>query len=106
VHWLYVLWFNYTWPSLKGNGPEAIVQTIVYAAAATLLIPPVRKWVVEHFKKLHARMDADKAELHNKVDTVLASHDELHAKLDHLITHTKGVPVFGGSDHGTKANQD
>ena len=29
MHWLWVLWFDYGYPSLKGNGPEAIIQVTI-----------------------------------------------------------------------------
>ena len=57
MHWLWVLWFGYTWPSLKGNGPEAAAQTIIYAAAAYLLLPPIRTYIDSHVKSIHAKMD-------------------------------------------------
>ena len=56
------LWFGYFWPSLKGNGPEALVQTVVYAAIAVLLWPFIRK------------------EIHK-------GEEDLHKKLDHLLKH-------------------
>lgn len=56
---MYTLWFGYFWPSLKGNGPEALVQTVVYAAAAVLLIPRVRRFLTRHIvTPLHAKLDA------------------------------------------------
>ena len=27
MHWLWVLYFGYIWPSLKSNGPEAVVHS-------------------------------------------------------------------------------
>jgi hypothetical protein len=76
VHWLSALWFNYFWPSLKGNGPEALIQTVVYGVAAWLFIPPVREWMNNHMKELHKKLD------------------EAHAKLDHVITHSTDIPPF------------
>ena len=75
-HWLYTAWFGYTWPSLKGNGPEALVQTVVYALLAYLFIPPFRRWVNAHFK-------AQKK-----------SSDDVHLKLDHIIKHHPDIPKF------------
>jgi hypothetical protein len=69
-HWLPSLWFGYTWPSLKGNGPEALVQTIVYGAVAIILIPPVRKFIKREFDKVHK--------------TIKDGHDELHDHMHHL----------------------
>ena len=40
--------------SLKGNGPEALVQTLVYGIIAMVLIPPVRRWWGNEFAKVHA----------------------------------------------------
>ena len=57
MNWLYTLWYGYFWPSLKGNGPEALVQTIVYGALAYLLVPVVRRFVNGHTKALHKKLD-------------------------------------------------
>ena len=69
MNWLYVLYFGYLWPSLKGNGPEAIAQTIVYSVVALAVYPPLR----------HAL----------KRET-----EHLHAKLDHVIKHHPDIPPF------------
>lgn len=78
LHWLYTLWFGYTWPSLKGNGPEALVQTVVYAAIAYAFYPPFRAWLKREGSKLHDKIDL------------------LHAKADHVIEHHPDVPPFEG----------
>ena len=78
VNWLHELWFGYFWPSLQGNGPEALVQTVVYGAIALVFIPPVRRFVARHVEAIKAH--------------VTAEHAHLHAKLDHVILHTKAIP--------------
>jgi len=75
MNWLYTLWFGYVWPSLKGNGPEALVQTVVYAAIALAVYPPLRKW---------AKYEVG----------------HLHAKVDHLVKHLPDVPKFDSHKHG------
>ena len=75
MNWLYTLYFGYLWPSLKGNGPEALAQTIIYGLAAVALYPPLRK---------AAKREAE----------------HLHAKLDHVIKHSKDIPVFDDAKHG------
>lgn len=57
VNWLHHLWFGYFWPSLEGNGPEALVQTVVYGIIAYLFIPVVRKFVNSHMTSLHRKLD-------------------------------------------------
>ena len=52
-HWLYNLWFNYAWSSDKGNGPEALQQTIAYAAIAIVFVPIVRKFIKREFDRVH-----------------------------------------------------
>jgi len=90
VHWHH-LWFGYFVPSLWGNGPEALVQTVVYGTLALVLVPPVRKWVERHvkahFDQLHARLDKEKTELHAKLDSA-------HQKLSHIIEHHPDIPPF------------
>ena len=72
-HWLSSLWFNYSWPSDKGNGPEALQQTIIYFLIAALFIPVVRRFIQREFHKAHA---------------------DIHAKLDHIIKHHPDIPEF------------
>lgn len=74
MHWLSRLWFNYFWSSDKGNGPEAIQQTALYAAIAITFVPPLRKWFENHMKNLHAKLD------------------EAHRKMDHIIEHHPDIP--------------
>ncbi len=57
MSWLYTLWYAYAWPSLKGNGPEALVQTVVYAAIAMAVYPPLRRWSRHELEHMHAKMD-------------------------------------------------
>ena len=73
MHTLWYLWIAYFWPSLKGNGPEALVQTLVYAAIAIVLYPPLRDWIT------HEAHSGEKL---------------LHDKLDHIIKHHPDVPPF------------
>ena len=74
------LWFNYFWASLKGNGPEALIQTVVYGLIAMAIWPPARK-AIERFAKRHAE------ELHAKLD-----HHE--ALMKHIIHHSTDIPAF------------
>jgi len=75
VNWVNYVWIDYFWASLKGNGPEALVQTVVYGAVAALFIPAVRRFE----KRLHAKLDL------------------VHAKLDHVIEHHPDIPPFDPS---------
>lgn len=63
MNWLHTFWFGYWWASIKGNAPEDVTSLIIVAA----LVPAVRSWFLTHI-------------------------EHLHAKLDHLIIHTEGVP--------------
>jgi len=76
VNWLYTLWYGYFWPSLKGNGPEALVQTVVYGTVAAIFVPAVRRWFNDHMKALHEKLD------------------DAHEKLDHVIKHSADIPPF------------
>jgi uncharacterized membrane protein len=88
-HWLGNLWFNYAWSSDKGNGPEAIQQTIVYALLAVLIIPPVRKWFLAKFHRIHQKIDQGHAEI--------KEHLERNAALSrHIIKHH---PDVSNTDH-------
>jgi len=63
MHEVSYIWINYFWSSLKGNGPEAIVQTVVYALAAVLFIPPVRHFFKRHFESVHEKLEAHHLQL-------------------------------------------
>jgi hypothetical protein len=76
VHWLSNLWFNYFWSSDKGNGPEAIQQTALYAALATVFVPVIRHWAEAHVKAFHEKLDL------------------VHQKMDHIIEHHPDIPAF------------
>jgi hypothetical protein len=76
LHWLSVLNFGYLWPSLKGNGPEALAQTVVYGTLALYFVPKVRAWVNRHVDGLHAKLDV------------------AHKKMDHIIKHSNDIPEF------------
>jgi len=91
MNWLHELWFSYFWPSLQGNGPEALVQTIVYGAIAVAIWPPARE-AIKRFTQRHA----NELKAH-----VVAEQSHLHAKLDHIILNSKSIPnkVPGIPDH-------
>ena len=78
MHTLYVLWFGYFKPSLYGNGPEALIQTVVYAAVAVAVYPPLRKWATKEERAMRA---------------------ELHSKVDHIIKHHPDIPDYVSPGH-------
>jgi hypothetical protein len=71
----WTLYYGYLWPSLKGNGPEAIAQTVLYGAIAVLVVPAARAFITRHV-------------------------GDLHDKLDHIILHHPDIP-----DYVDKRNQ-
>ena len=71
MHTLWYIWIDYFWASLKGNGPEALVQTVAYAAIALAIYPPLRKWLTREER---------------------AAAAELHRKMDHIIHHHPDIP--------------
>lgn len=79
-HWLPDLYFGYTWPSLKGNGPEALAQTIVYGAVAAILVPAVRHFLAREFEKVHHKID----HVH---ETMVFHHEERKAAMEELHDH-------------------
>ena len=78
MHVLYVLWFGYFKPSLYGNGPEALIQTVAYAAVAVAVYPPLRKWATKEERAMRA---------------------ELHSKVDHIIKHHPDIPDYVSPGH-------
>ena len=93
MNWMTNLWFNYFWPSLKGNGPEALVQTVAYAVGGFLLsyvfIPQVRKFVNGHVKSFHDKLDAQHLARMNQAER---HHAEAMKKADdHHDAHMKAL---------------
>ena len=84
MHALWTFWLNYFGASLKGNGPEALVQTVVYGLIAIAVIP-----VVRHF--LHRELTKAHAELHAKLDALVHHHEEHARKLDLLLAQKTPV---------------
>jgi hypothetical protein len=87
MNWLYNLWYGYLIPSLYGNGPEAIAQTIVYGLIALAIIPPFRHWAERHVESIKQHVTAEHNRLHAKLD----HHEEL---LQHVIKHSPKIPEF------------
>jgi hypothetical protein len=82
-HWLDTAWFGYSWPSDKGNGPEALQQTVVYALAAAVFIPVVRHFIAKEFQKVH--------------HSIHIHGTEITAHLHHL-TKQQGLEPFEHTD--------
>ncbi len=58
MYWFWwTLWFGYSWPSLKGNGPEALIEMAVVALVASILYPPIRHAIKREFEKIHHKLD-------------------------------------------------
>lgn len=92
--WLSNLWFNYAWSSDKGNGPEAIQQTIIYAIAAVVLIPPVRHFIKREFDKVHNSIHLHGKEaqehLHHLADKLGIERFEHSAEYkEHMANHDR-----------------
>jgi hypothetical protein len=67
MNWLHTFWFGYWWASIKGNAPEDVTSLLVVGTLSAFFVPVVRHWFETKW-------------------------GHLHAKLDHLIVHTEGVP--------------
>ena len=71
-------WFNYEWPSIKGNGPEDLTSLLIVFILTSVFYPPLRRWWLGREQALHAKLD------HN-------------AKLlKHVIKHSPDIP---NADH-------
>jgi hypothetical protein len=67
-HWLSNLWFNYAWSSDKGNGPEAIQQTVIYGLVAIAVVPWVHRYIKAEFHKMHMKIEEGQKAIHAKLD--------------------------------------
>lgn len=90
MNWLHTLWFGYGWPSLQGNGPEALIQTIIYGAIALIFIPPCRRWFTRHYDGIKAHVE--KLHLETRAH-ITAEHAKVHARLDAMAAPPKKAPV-------------
>jgi len=80
------------WPSLKGNGPEAAAQTVVYGAIAIIFVPAVRRFIKRELGKIHAKIDQAHQALQAHHDQDVAERAELKRHLAHIISNTPGIP--------------
>lgn len=69
MQWHHV-WYGYFVPSLWGNGPEAIFQTVLYGLIALAVVPPFRHWFERHIKSIHEKLDHQ----HEEHLTLMAHH--------------------------------
>lgn len=76
-HDLHHLWFGYFVPSLWGNGPEALFQTVLYGLIALVFVPPIRHWAERHVKAIHDKLDHH----HEMMLQQAESHHEEHMAL-------------------------
>ena len=79
MHEIAYLWIEYFWSSLKGNGPEALVQTAAYGVIAAVLIPAVRHFLHREFDKVKAHVSGENALIHAKMDHCERSDDDLES---------------------------
>ena len=100
--WLHHLWYGYFVPSLWGNGPEAIFQTVLYGAIALIFVPPLRHFVERHVKSIHEKLDhqhqerIDQADHHHKEALALARKH--HA--EHMVALSKPAPGQARNEKG------
>ena len=88
------------WPLDKSSvGPNlvaSVVQWAIILVAASLIYPPTRraidKYVKRHFESVKAH--------------VTSGHNELHAKLDHIIYHSNDIPPFVKNGNGSERTTD
>jgi hypothetical protein len=85
VHEFWSLWFNYFWPSLKGNGPEALVQTVAYAAVGVVLLPVFRKVLREEAERAHKIASGEVVDL----EADLRKLDAVPKRLWQWVRHRK-----------------
>ena len=83
------LWFTYVWPSLKGNGPEDLLATILVAVIASVLWPPTRRRI-EAFAARHVK---------SIKQHVTDEHQAVRDRLDHIIEHHPDIPDFVPKEH-------
>jgi len=80
LHEISYVWINYFWSSDKGNGPEAIQQTVIYAALAVTFIPAVRHFFTNHFESVkrlaekHHKEKMDQAQQHHEATLAQAAN--------------------------------
>jgi hypothetical protein len=67
-------WFNYWWPSIKGNGPEDMTSLLIVGILTGIFVPRVRRWWIAREQAVHAKLD------HNA------------KMLMHVIHHSPDIP--------------
>jgi hypothetical protein len=89
MHEISYIWLQYFWGSLKGNGPEAIVQTVVYGLIALVFVPPIRHWAERHVKAIHDKLDHHHEQLLQQAE----EHHESQVSLmkEHHAAHLAAI---------------
>lgn len=80
MNWLHSLWFGYWYPSIKGNGPEDLLATILVAVLSAMLWPRIKAGWKAH----HAKLDRN------------------FAALQHIAKHHPDIPPIGHDGHTAK----
>lgn len=72
-------WFNYVWPSIKGNGPEDLLFTLVGAAFVGIAWPRIKALWAEDAADIKAHVTAEHKVIHARLD-------DLHVRIDEVAT--------------------
>jgi len=91
MHELVYIWINYFWASLKGNGPEAVVQTVVYGGIGILLIPVARRFIRNEAKKLHSEITGVEHEAEKLLLDVLKPARWVWTQVKKLVRRVRGT---------------
>ena len=77
-HEINYIWIAYFWPSLKSNGPEALIQVAAGMAVATALWPVARKVFRNEVKRAHTEMTGVEHELERVLPDVRNIWKKVH----------------------------
>lgn len=79
-------WFNYWWPSIKGNGPEDVTSLLIVAAVTVIVVPRVRRWIAQEAGHFHA-----------KLDHIILNHPDIPNEVPGLPEHRQPKPPIQDS---------
>ena len=68
MNWLHTVWFGYGWPSLQGNGPEALIELVLLAVLGRIFWPRIKRFLHKEDAALHRKMEENKRLLCHIID--------------------------------------
>ena len=96
--WVSNYWFNYEWPSDKGNGPEGITELIILGTFTAIVVPPVRRWFLAKFHHVKAEVEKVHETVKEHHEQAATERAEITHALHHIIRQHPDIDLMEGME--------